>query len=72
MLNTSTKGKLPLSDGHGQFVKAMMLTPRFSAVNDIMNQEYLFMDDEFDERDADVGPMTQGLVSHLHSKLNMS
>lgn len=50
----------------------MMLTPRFSAVNDIMNQEYLFMDDEFDERDADVGPMTQGLVSHLHSKLNMS
>lgn len=36
------------------------------AVNDVMNQEYLFMDDEFDERDADVGPMTQGLpTTHI-------
>lgn len=33
------------------------------AVNDIMNQEYLFLDDEFDERDAEVGPMTRGLPS---------
>jgi len=31
-----------------------------------MNQEYLFMDDEFDERDAKVGPMTQGLpTTHI-------
>lgn len=42
---------------------SFVLILSFSAVNDIMNQEYLFMDDEFDERDADVGPMTQGLVS---------
>ena len=36
------------------------------AVNDVMNQEYLFMDDEFDERDAKVGPMTQGLpTTHI-------
>jgi hypothetical protein len=35
-------------------------------VNDEMNQEYLFMDDEFDERDAKVGPMTQGLpTTHI-------
>lgn len=33
------------------------------SVNDVMNQEYLFLDDEFDERDAEVGPMTQGLPS---------
>ncbi|KAL8342040.1 hypothetical protein RB601_005205 [Gaeumannomyces tritici] len=36
------------------------------AVNDINNQEYLFLDDEFDERDAKVGPMTQGLpTTHI-------
>lgn len=36
------------------------------AVNDVMNQEYLFLDDEFDERDAEVGPMTQGLpTTHI-------
>lgn len=36
-------------------------------VNDEMNQEYLFLDDEFDERDADVGPMTRGLpTTHIY------
>ncbi|KAL8376846.1 hypothetical protein RB595_007803 [Gaeumannomyces hyphopodioides] len=36
------------------------------AVNDVNNQEYLFLDDEFDERDAKVGPMTQGLpTTHI-------
>lgn len=36
------------------------------AVDDIMDQQYLFMDDEFDERDAKVGPMTQGLpTTHI-------
>ncbi|RVX70266.1 hypothetical protein B0A52_05599 [Exophiala mesophila] len=35
-------------------------------VNDEQNQEYLFLDDEFDERDADVGPMTRGLpTTHI-------
>ncbi|PSN60722.1 hypothetical protein BS50DRAFT_535171 [Corynespora cassiicola Philippines] len=35
-------------------------------VNDEFNQEYLFLDDEFDERDAKVGPMTQGLpTTHI-------
>jgi choice-of-anchor B domain-containing protein len=32
-------------------------------VNDEQNQEYIFLDDEFDERDATVGPMTKGLPS---------
>lgn len=37
-----------------------------SVVNDQQNQEYLFIDDEFDERDAKVGPMTQGLpTTHI-------
>ncbi|KLU85098.1 hypothetical protein MAPG_04130 [Magnaporthiopsis poae ATCC 64411] len=36
------------------------------AVNDVNNQEYLFLDDEFDERDAKVGPMTKGLpTTHI-------
>lgn len=36
------------------------------AVNDPWNQEYLFLDDEFDERDARVGPMTKGLpTTHI-------
>ncbi|KAH8846835.1 hypothetical protein MCOR27_010753 [Pyricularia oryzae] len=36
------------------------------AVLDKMNQEYLLLDDEFDERDADVGPMTRGLpTTHI-------
>jgi choice-of-anchor B domain-containing protein len=35
-------------------------------VNDEQNQEYLFLDDEFDERDATIGPMTQGLpTTHI-------
>ncbi|KAK5072009.1 hypothetical protein LTS08_000891 [Lithohypha guttulata] len=35
-------------------------------VNDEMNQEYIFLNDEFDERDADVGPMRQGLpTTHI-------
>ncbi|KAF2629561.1 hypothetical protein BU25DRAFT_429841 [Macroventuria anomochaeta] len=35
-------------------------------VNDEQNQEYLFLDDKFDERDAKVGPMTQGLpTTHI-------
>ncbi|PPJ52396.1 hypothetical protein CBER1_09788 [Cercospora berteroae] len=35
-------------------------------VNNITWQEYLFLDDEFDERDADTGPMTQGLpTTHI-------
>ncbi|CAK1357225.1 unnamed protein product [Cercospora beticola] len=35
-------------------------------VNNMTWQEYLFLDDEFDERDADVGPMTQGLpTTHI-------
>jgi choice-of-anchor B domain-containing protein len=35
-------------------------------VNDEQNQEYIFLDDEFDERDATVGPMTQGLpTTHI-------
>ncbi|CAI6331729.1 unnamed protein product [Periconia digitata] len=35
-------------------------------VNDEQNQEFLFLDDEFDERDAKVGPMTQGLpTTHI-------
>ncbi|KAF2680729.1 hypothetical protein K458DRAFT_392404 [Lentithecium fluviatile CBS 122367] len=34
-------------------------------VNDEHNQEYIFLDDEFDERDAMVGPMTQGLPTTL-------
>jgi choice-of-anchor B domain-containing protein len=35
-------------------------------VNDINWQEYIFFDDEFDERDAKVGPMTQGLpTTHI-------
>jgi len=35
-------------------------------VNDEQNQEYIFLDDEFDERDAKVGPMTQGLpTTHI-------
>ncbi|EUC35531.1 hypothetical protein COCCADRAFT_3211 [Bipolaris zeicola 26-R-13] len=37
-----------------------------SAVNNVTWQEYLFLDDEFDERDAKVGPMTQGLpTTHI-------
>lgn len=36
------------------------------AVNNASWQEYIFMDDEFDERDADNGPMTQGLpTTHI-------
>lgn len=36
------------------------------AVNDPWNQEYLFLDDEFDERDARVVPMTKGLpTTHI-------
>jgi choice-of-anchor B domain-containing protein len=36
------------------------------AVNDPQNQEYILLDDEFDERDATVGPMTQGLpTTHI-------
>ncbi|EGP86171.1 unnamed protein product [Zymoseptoria tritici ST99CH_3D7] len=36
------------------------------AVNNATWQEYLFLDDEFDERDAKVGPMTQGLpTTHI-------
>ncbi|KAH8730088.1 hypothetical protein GQ44DRAFT_747098 [Phaeosphaeriaceae sp. PMI808] len=36
------------------------------AVNNETWQEYLFLDDEFDERDAKVGPMTQGLpTTHI-------
>ncbi|KAF2018535.1 hypothetical protein BU24DRAFT_385184 [Aaosphaeria arxii CBS 175.79] len=35
-------------------------------VNDEENQEYIFLDDEFDERDAKVGPMTKGLpTTHI-------
>ncbi|KXT05910.1 hypothetical protein AC578_319 [Pseudocercospora eumusae] len=35
-------------------------------VNNKTWQEYIFLDDEFDERDADVGPMTQGLpTTHI-------
>ncbi|KAF2854084.1 hypothetical protein T440DRAFT_496275 [Plenodomus tracheiphilus IPT5] len=35
-------------------------------VNNDTWQEYLFLDDEFDERDAKVGPMTQGLpTTHI-------
>ncbi|KDN61391.1 hypothetical protein CSUB01_12362 [Colletotrichum sublineola] len=35
-------------------------------VNNETWQEYLFLDDEFDERDAKVGPMTQGLpTTHI-------
>jgi choice-of-anchor B domain-containing protein len=35
-------------------------------VNDEQNQEYIILDDEFDERDAEVGPMTQGLpTTHI-------
>jgi choice-of-anchor B domain-containing protein len=35
-------------------------------VNNETWQEYLFMDDEFDERDAKVGPMTKGLpTTHI-------
>lgn len=35
-------------------------------VNDEQWQEYIFLDDEFDERDAEVGPMTQGLpTTHI-------
>lgn len=35
-------------------------------VNNAMWQEYVFIDDEFDERDAEVGPMTQGLpTTHI-------
>jgi choice-of-anchor B domain-containing protein len=35
-------------------------------VNNITWQEYLFLDDEFDERDAKVGPMTKGLpTTHI-------
>ncbi|CAH0045576.1 unnamed protein product [Clonostachys solani] len=35
-------------------------------VNNETWQEYLFIDDEFDERDAKVGPMTQGLpTTHI-------
>jgi choice-of-anchor B domain-containing protein len=36
------------------------------AVNNASWQEYIFMDDEFDERDADNGPMTFGLpTTHI-------
>lgn len=36
-------------------------------INDETNQEYLFLDNEFDERDADVGPMTRGLpTTHIY------
>lgn len=36
------------------------------AVNNVSYQEYLFLDDEFDERDAKVGPMTKGLpTTHI-------
>ncbi|KAJ4410359.1 hypothetical protein N0V91_001843 [Didymella pomorum] len=35
-------------------------------VNNEQWQEYIFLDDEFDERDAKVGPMTQGLpTTHI-------
>ncbi|GAB7359548.1 hypothetical protein MBLNU230_g6736t1 [Neophaeotheca triangularis] len=35
-------------------------------VNNLFWQEYIFIDDEFDERDATVGPMTQGLpTTHI-------
>ncbi|KAH6875747.1 hypothetical protein J4E91_002138 [Alternaria rosae] len=35
-------------------------------VNNATWQEYIFLDDEFDERDAKVGPMTQGLpTTHI-------
>ncbi|PVH98897.1 hypothetical protein DM02DRAFT_595339 [Periconia macrospinosa] len=35
-------------------------------VNDEQNQEFLFLDDEFDERDSKVGPMTKGLpTTHI-------
>ncbi|KAI5359248.1 putative choice-of-anchor B domain-containing protein [Septoria linicola] len=35
-------------------------------VNNHTWQEYIFLDDEFDERDADVGPMTRGLpTTHI-------
>lgn len=35
-------------------------------VNDPWNQEFLFLDDEFDERDATVGTMTKGLpTTHI-------
>ncbi|KAH7311336.1 hypothetical protein B0I35DRAFT_377428 [Stachybotrys elegans] len=41
-------------------------------VNNITWQEYLFLDDEFDERDAKVGPMTQGLpTTHIFDIRNL-
>jgi choice-of-anchor B domain-containing protein len=39
---------------------------RQGVVNNETWQEYIFLDDEFDERDAKVGPMTQGLpTTHI-------
>ncbi|KAH7359280.1 hypothetical protein B0T11DRAFT_312031 [Plectosphaerella cucumerina] len=41
-------------------------------VNNETWQEYLFLDDEFDERDAKVGPMTQGLpTTHIFDIRNL-
>ncbi|OSS50429.1 hypothetical protein B5807_04855 [Epicoccum nigrum] len=41
-------------------------------VNNEKWQEYLFLDDEFDERDAKVGPMTQGLpTTHIFDIRNL-
>lgn len=41
-------------------------------VNNEQWQEYLFLDDEFDERDAKVGPMTQGLpTTHIFDIRNL-
>ena len=43
-----------------------------SAVNNPHWQEFLFLDDEFDERDATVGPMTQGLpTTHIIDVRNL-
>jgi len=41
-------------------------------VNNEQWQEYIFLDDEFDERDAKVGPMTQGLpTTHIFDIRNL-